>query len=424
MEHGCEPHELADGEGVGLSARVVHLLETARAAFVADGFAGVSIDEIGRRAGVSKETIYRHFPDKQALFRAALDEMAGRFATRTAALGAGDAPRLADMARAIGDSAVEEGLLSPLWLIAGLGDRMPDFAHTLQLAQWGRLEPLRTALEAHARVRRPGVTVPLDFALDFGSLAVEGPALLLGFPPLSDALRARVAARVAALFEGGLPALDPHGGVWLRPDETPPPPAASPLPHVRRLLDVAAAQFLDVGYEGTNLAALGAAAQVGRGTLYRHFASKDGLFRAVLRDLADQVVRQADVPALLDDAGEAALQPFLAAAIATLAGSPSLELHRAAISASRREPALAREIHDAVRAPWIAPLADWIGARTGLSDARWLARQALVLALQGSRLFATGRRLSVHEAALQAARAAQIMLHGYESALDLRATGA
>lgn len=403
-------------DGAGPSARVMHLLDTARTAFIAEGFAGVSIDEIARRAGVSKETIYRHFPDKQALFRGALEAMAGQFAMRTAGFGGG-AAGLEEIARAICDSAVGEGLLSPLWLAAGLSDRMPDFARELQQGQWRGLGPLRNALEAHARTSRPGLVVPMDMALDFGSLAVEGPALLMGFPPPPPALRGTLAARVAALFEGGLPALDAAGAMPVRPDEAAPGPAPAPPAHVRRLLDVAARHFLGAGYEATNLAAVGAEAKVGRGTLYRHFANKDGLFRAVLRDLAAQVAGGARVPDLAAEAEVAGLEQFLLAAIDALGAVPSLQLHRAAISASRREPALARELHDTVRVPWLAPLEGWIAQRTGLPDARWLARQALVLALQGSRRFANGEPLTPAEAARQAARTARLLLHGYAAAL-------
>lgn len=407
-----------DSDAAGPSVRVRHLLDVARAAFVAEGFGGVSVDEIARRAGVSKETIYRHFPDKPALFRAALTEIEGRFALRTAALGQGESPiALQEMARAICDAAVEGGLLSPLWLAAGLAGRMPDFARELQQGQWQRLEPLREALEAHARARRVVAAVPMALALDFGSLAVEGPAQLLGFalPPVEH--RERLAARVAALFEGGLQALSAQGAMPDRLDEVYTPAAPSPE-HVRRLLDVSAAHFLGQGFEATNLAALGAQAQVGRGTLYRHFGSKEGLFAATLRDLATQVAQAARVPALPDGPDVPGLARFLAAAIGNLGGSPSLELHRAAISSSRREPALAREVHDTVRAPWSRPLAAWIAGLTGLPDGRWLARQALALTLQGSRLFATGTSLTSVEAKSHANRSAQIMLHGYISALN------
>jgi AcrR family transcriptional regulator len=49
------------------------LLEAARVAFAADGLA-VSLDEIARRAGVGPGTLYRHFPAKEALFEAVLQD--------------------------------------------------------------------------------------------------------------------------------------------------------------------------------------------------------------------------------------------------------------------------------------------------------------------------------------------------------------
>lgn len=49
------------------------ILETARAAFAAEGV-GVSLDEIARRAGVGPGTVHRHFPTKEELFEAAIEE--------------------------------------------------------------------------------------------------------------------------------------------------------------------------------------------------------------------------------------------------------------------------------------------------------------------------------------------------------------
>ncbi len=45
------------------------ILEAAEAAFLANGYVGASMDEIAGRAGVSKQTVYKHFEDKHTLFR-------------------------------------------------------------------------------------------------------------------------------------------------------------------------------------------------------------------------------------------------------------------------------------------------------------------------------------------------------------------
>jgi len=44
------------------------VLEGAREVFMADGYQAASVDEIARRAGVSKATLYSYFPEKALLF--------------------------------------------------------------------------------------------------------------------------------------------------------------------------------------------------------------------------------------------------------------------------------------------------------------------------------------------------------------------
>jgi AcrR family transcriptional regulator len=400
--------------------RVVHLLDVARAAFVGQGFDGVSIDAIARMAGVSKETIYRHFPDKQALFMASLEEMATRFtATAQAIMHSGQrsvmspGEELAGLADAILEAASGGGLLSPSWLAAGMGSRMPAFAAELQAAQAARMEPVRVALAEIARAKGIARGMAIEDALDFGSLSVEGSALLMGFAPRSGDSRKVLAGRVAALFEHGLLALPQGRPVPGRNEMT--GNAArihEPAPHLRRLLDVAAMHFLRDGFEAASLGDIGAEAKVGRGTLYRHFESKAGLFDAVLRDLAAQVARSASPPRIAPEACVRSLVPYLAAVTRHLAGQQSIALHRAAISASRRVPALARVVHDEVRAPWIGPLAQWITNTWGYADADWLARQAIVLAMQGNRAIAAGTGPTGDALARHAERAAALFLHG------------
>ena len=42
-----------------------------------DGLGAVTIDEVARRSGVAKTTVYRHFPTKPELLVAALDQLVG-----------------------------------------------------------------------------------------------------------------------------------------------------------------------------------------------------------------------------------------------------------------------------------------------------------------------------------------------------------
>jgi AcrR family transcriptional regulator len=49
------------------------LVEAARPLFAADGFAGTLLDDVVRRAGVTKGALYHHFPGKRELFEAVFE---------------------------------------------------------------------------------------------------------------------------------------------------------------------------------------------------------------------------------------------------------------------------------------------------------------------------------------------------------------
>jgi len=404
------------------SPRVQHLLASARVQFVERGFDAVSIDAIARTAGVSKETIYRHFADKEALFRAALDEQGEEFVARAEAVherAESGGSELAGLAHTILDSALDQGMFSALWVAAGVAHKMPDLASSLQNGQGMRLEPVRRALEDYAREKGVDRAVPLEMALDFGSLAVEGPVVLMGFPPAPPEARARIAHHASALFARGIDSAK-GSGVPL-PDPLPSVPVGAsdaPPSHIRTLLEVAGRHFLEEGYEGANLNLIGEEARVGRGTLYRHFASKAGLFAAAMRALAQDCAEMAEPPAMPDgQADPAALAAYVDSALAILASARSIQLHRAVISQSRRDAALARHIYVALRAPWVAGLVPWLGSLGVRRGADWHARQLLVLALRGNRLFAGGHPISAQERRHYAERAAAIFLNGFISLL-------
>jgi AcrR family transcriptional regulator len=59
------------------AARPVELLEAAIELFVQQGYAATRIDEVARRAGVAKGTVYVYYKDKEALFQAAVRHLIG-----------------------------------------------------------------------------------------------------------------------------------------------------------------------------------------------------------------------------------------------------------------------------------------------------------------------------------------------------------
>lgn len=60
------------------SSKVELILAGAMREFLEHGYAGARIDRIVEAAGVSKATVYRYFPDKQALFTALIEQMSCR----------------------------------------------------------------------------------------------------------------------------------------------------------------------------------------------------------------------------------------------------------------------------------------------------------------------------------------------------------
>lgn len=68
---------------------------------------------------------------------------------------------------------------------------------------------------------------------------------------------------------------------------------------LRSLLDAAAAEFGEKGFHNASISGITSRAGVALGSFYTYFDSKDALFRALVRDLSEQV-RQHVAPAMAD----------------------------------------------------------------------------------------------------------------------------
>jgi AcrR family transcriptional regulator len=64
---------LAPRKLLSRSQRHAAILQGAAAAFATKGFASTAMEEVAAASGITKEIVYRHFPSKEALYRAVLD---------------------------------------------------------------------------------------------------------------------------------------------------------------------------------------------------------------------------------------------------------------------------------------------------------------------------------------------------------------
>ena len=99
--------------------------------FALRGFAAARLEDVAKRAGVAKGTIYLHFADKEALFQELVRSMLGPLVGAIEAAPAGDMP-VAEIARAIVDLFVREiygtRRKDVIRLIIAEGPRFPSLA--------------------------------------------------------------------------------------------------------------------------------------------------------------------------------------------------------------------------------------------------------------------------------------------------------
>jgi TetR/AcrR family transcriptional repressor of mexJK operon len=156
---------------LGRSARKRQaILDAARELFLRNGYGGTSMDDVAARAAVSKQTVYKHFVDKQQLFTAVITGDITETEQLTQSLG--DAlPQTQDLERDLREFArrhvvdvMQPHLVRMRRILIGEADRFPELA-----AAWYARGPER----AHA-----------TFAGWFTTLAERG-LLHVPDPPLA-----------------------------------------------------------------------------------------------------------------------------------------------------------------------------------------------------------------------------------------------
>ena len=195
------PQRLTDRKREAIVRAAVEEFRTA-------GFEATSMDRIAAAAGVSKRTVYNHFPSKEELFSHILEEL---WASSIASV---DLPYRADVAL---DEQLRQLLMQKLALLAD-----PNF---IDLARVAMAEIIHSPERAQGIVCRMGekeggVTAWIRAAIADGKLAdvdpdfaghqLQGlvksfafwPQVTLGQPPLGEAESKRVADAAVEMFLG------------------------------------------------------------------------------------------------------------------------------------------------------------------------------------------------------------------------------
>jgi AcrR family transcriptional regulator len=166
------------------------IVEAATTVFLRKGYLGTSMDEIAALAGVSKQTVYKHFADKERLFseivRSTVDEVAeGVFGEVIRLEDTGDVEAdLRDLARRQLTAVMQSRLLRLRRLVIGESGRFPELGRTFY--ERGPARTVATLGTAFERLAQRGVLElddPLLAAAHFNWLIMSAPlneAMLLG----------------------------------------------------------------------------------------------------------------------------------------------------------------------------------------------------------------------------------------------------
>lgn len=140
------------------------VLAGARAVFLANGYTAATTDMIQQAAGVSKSTVYAHYPNKEALFMAVVEAECERFLKAVGETRfAGE--RLADilyaMARAYLDLVLSRDGLALYRAIVAEAPRFPELGRRFYLAGPGAMNNIVAreleAAEARGEVALKGI---------------------------------------------------------------------------------------------------------------------------------------------------------------------------------------------------------------------------------------------------------------------------
>lgn len=145
------------------------IMEAATTVFLRNGYLGASMDQVAALAAVSKQTVYKHFADKEALFGEIIQGTVGQ---------ADELEKITTtLLRSPGDLAADLGKLAR-WLLGFLAHPAVRQVRRLVVGEAGRFPQLGRAWYAAGFERgMSAVATYLEALAEHGQLRVDDPTL-------------------------------------------------------------------------------------------------------------------------------------------------------------------------------------------------------------------------------------------------------
>lgn len=336
------------------------IVNVAEERFLTHGIWEVSVDQIAREAKVGKNSFYRLFPTKDALFEAVVKQALDRMRASLSSLKIKNGGM---------ENVLQDYAYNYLSIVIGregsglyratitAGRELATLSSDLQHA-WIAVSDLLTSYLADLIERGSIVsTNPELLAFRFVSCVVDGSRYLSGYARPGEAEARKIARLATRLFLDGYrrvptvairdvlaPCLELETS---RPAEV---RAAIRMPHerMRALLDAATHEFLEKGFHGANMDRVVQKAGASKATLFRHFETKIILFQYVVIREAE-AVWGAQIHSVIGLTIEETVRSLVAGVLDRHLEPRSLALHRLMIAESGRFPGLMAEVSGLMR---------------------------------------------------------------------------
>jgi TetR/AcrR family transcriptional regulator of autoinduction and epiphytic fitness len=182
------------------------IVEAAVAEFRQSGYEATSMDRIAASAGVSKRTVYNHFPSKEVLFGEILHQLWQRSLTGLDLAYRGDRPlrpQLLELVQQKLQLLHDEAFIDLARVAIAAAIPSPDWARAMFARMGDKEEGLTTWIRAAAADGRLATDDPA-----FASMLLQGmikgfafwPQITLGQPVLTSSQRAQVADTACDMF--------------------------------------------------------------------------------------------------------------------------------------------------------------------------------------------------------------------------------